>query len=89
LVASLPINQLDQRVDNFRVVDQPDLRDTPAPRKQRVSSDWWPVNARQFQVTAGRVERDGKLGACFVFVSSNPGWTDHFFNRFFLQQGMK
>jgi hypothetical protein len=38
--------------------------------------------ARQFQVTAGRVERDGKLGARFVFVSSNPGWTDSFFDGF-------
>jgi hypothetical protein len=44
---------------------------------------------RQFQVTAGRVERDGKLGARFVFVSSNPGWTDSFFDGFLLQQGMK
>ena len=45
--------------------------------------------ARQFQVTAGRVERDGELGARFVFVSSNPGWTDSFFDGFLLQQGMK
>jgi len=45
--------------------------------------------ARQFQVTAGRVERDGKLGARFVFVSWNPGWTDSFFDGFLLQQGMK
>jgi hypothetical protein len=45
--------------------------------------------ARQFQVTAGRVERGGKLGARFVFVSSNPGWTDSFFDGFLLQQGMK
>lgn len=45
--------------------------------------------ARQFQVTAGRVERDGKLGARFVFVSSNSGWTDSFFDGFLLQQGMK
>src|ERR1700730_17198080 len=42
--------------------------------------------ARQFQVTAGRVERDGKLGARFVFVSSNPGWTESFFDGFLLQQ---
>jgi hypothetical protein len=48
-----------------------------------------PVVARQFQVTAGRVERDGKLGARFVFVSSYPGWTDSFFDGFVLQQGMK
>jgi integrase len=27
----------------------------------------------QFQITAGRVERNGKLNARFVFVSSNPG----------------
>ena len=45
--------------------------------------------ARQFQVTAGRVERNGKLGARFVFVSSNPGWTESFFDGFLLQQGMK
>jgi hypothetical protein len=45
--------------------------------------------ARQFQVTAGRDERNGKLGARFVFVSSNPGWNDNFFNGFLLQQGMK
>ena len=48
-----------------------------------------PLVARQFQVTAGRVERDGKLGARFVFVSSYPGWTDSFFDGFLLQQGMK
>jgi hypothetical protein len=48
-----------------------------------------PLAARQFQVTAGRVERDGKRGARFVFVSSNPGWTDSFFDGFLLQQGMK
>jgi hypothetical protein len=48
-----------------------------------------PLVARQFQVTAGRVERDGKLGARFVFVSSNPGWTDSVFDGFLLQQGMK
>jgi hypothetical protein len=40
-------------------------------------------------VTAGRVERDGKLGARFVFVSSTPGWTDSFFDGFLLQQGMR
>jgi hypothetical protein len=45
--------------------------------------------ARQFQVTAGRVERNGKLGARFAFVSSNSGWTDSFFDGFLLQQGMK
>jgi hypothetical protein len=45
--------------------------------------------ARQFQITAGRVERNGKLGARFVFVSSNPGWTESFFDGFLLQQGMK
>jgi hypothetical protein len=45
--------------------------------------------ARQFQVTAGRVERNGKLGPRFVFVSSNPGWTESFFDGFLLQQGMK
>jgi hypothetical protein len=45
--------------------------------------------ARQFQVTAGRVERDGELGARFVFVSSNPGLTESFFVGFLLQQGMK
>jgi hypothetical protein len=45
--------------------------------------------ARQFQVTAGRVERNGKLGARFVFVSSNRGWTESFFDGFLLQQGMK
>jgi catechol 2,3-dioxygenase-like lactoylglutathione lyase family enzyme len=45
--------------------------------------------ARQFQVTAGRVERNAKLGARFVFVSSNPGWTANFFDGFLLQQGMK
>jgi hypothetical protein len=45
--------------------------------------------ARQFQVTAGRVERDGKLGARFVFVSSKPQWTDRFFDGFLLQQGMR
>src|SRR5271170_998320 len=48
-----------------------------------------PLVARQFRVTAGRVERDGKLGARFVFVSSNPGWTDSFFDGFLLQQGMR
>jgi hypothetical protein len=48
-----------------------------------------PLVTRQFQVTAGRLERDGKLGARFVFVSSNPGWTDSFFDGFLLQQGMK
>jgi hypothetical protein len=36
--------------------------------------------ARQFQVTAGRVERNGKLGARFVFVSSNPRWTEACFD---------
>jgi hypothetical protein len=45
--------------------------------------------AHQFQVTAGRVERNGDLGARFVFVSSNPGWTESFFDGFLLQQGMK
>jgi hypothetical protein len=45
--------------------------------------------ARQFQVTAGRVERNGKLGARFVFVASHPGWTDSFFDGFLLQQGMR
>jgi hypothetical protein len=45
--------------------------------------------ARQFQVTAGRVERNGKLGPRFVFVSSHPGWTESFFDGFLLQQGMK
>jgi hypothetical protein len=45
--------------------------------------------ARQFQVTAGRVERNGKLEARFVFVSSNPGWADSFFDGFLLQQRMK
>jgi hypothetical protein len=45
--------------------------------------------ARQFHVTAGRVERNGKLGARFVFVSSNPGFTDSFFDGFLLQQGMR
>jgi hypothetical protein len=45
--------------------------------------------ARQFQVTAGRIERNGKLGARFVFVASNPGWTETFFDGFLLQQGMK
>jgi hypothetical protein len=47
------------------------------------------VIARQFQITAGRVERNGKLGARFVFVSSNPGWAETFFDGFLLQQGMK
>ena len=41
--------------------------------------------ARQFQVTAGRVERNGKLGSHFAFVSSKPGWTDSFFHGFLLQ----
>jgi hypothetical protein len=45
--------------------------------------------ARQFQVTAGRIERNGKLGARFVFVSSSPGWTEKFFDGFLLQQGKK
>jgi hypothetical protein len=41
--------------------------------------------ARQFQVTAARIERNGKLGARFVFVSSNPAWTANFFDGFLLQ----
>ena len=45
--------------------------------------------ARQFQVTAGRIERNGRLGARFVFVSSKAGWTDNFFDGFLLQQGMR
>jgi hypothetical protein len=45
--------------------------------------------ARQFRVTAARVERNGKLGARFVFVASSPGWTESFFDGFLLQQGMK
>ena len=45
--------------------------------------------ARQFQVTAGRIERNGKLGSRFAFVSSNLGWTETFFDGFLLQQGMK
>jgi hypothetical protein len=47
------------------------------------------LTARQFQVTAGRVERNGKLGARFVFVSSNRDWTASLFDGFLLQQGMK
>jgi hypothetical protein len=45
--------------------------------------------ARQFRITAGRVGRNGKLGARFVFVSSSAGWTANFFDGFLLQQGMK
>jgi len=47
------------------------------------------LTARQFQVTAGRVERNGKLGARFVFVSSNSSWSASLFDGFLLQQGMK
>jgi hypothetical protein len=47
------------------------------------------LTARQFQVTAGRVERNGKLGARFVFVSSHPRWTASLFDGFLLQQGMR
>jgi hypothetical protein len=47
------------------------------------------LTARQFQVTAGRVERNGKLGARFVFVSSNLSWSASLFDGFLLQQGMK
>jgi hypothetical protein len=43
--------------------------------------------ARQFPVTAGRVERNGKLGARFVFVSSNPGRTANFFRRLLCAAG--
>jgi hypothetical protein len=46
------------------------------------------LSARQFQVTAGRVERNGKLGARFVFVSSNSSWSADSFDGFLLQQGM-
>jgi hypothetical protein len=45
--------------------------------------------ARQFQVTAGRVEGNGKLGPRFAFVASNPGWNESSFDGFLLQQGMK
>lgn len=45
--------------------------------------------ARQFQVTAGRVERNGKLDARLVFVASNSSWKDIVFDGFLLQQGMK
>jgi hypothetical protein len=45
--------------------------------------------ARQFQVTAGRVERNGQLGARFVFVASNPNWTARLFDGFLQQQGMR
>ena len=34
--------------------------------------------ARQFQIAAGRVGRNGRLGARFVFVSSNPGLSERF-----------
>jgi hypothetical protein len=44
---------------------------------------------RQFDVTAGRVERNGQLGARFVFVPANPGWTETAFDGFLQQQGMR
>jgi hypothetical protein len=47
------------------------------------------VAGRQFQVTAGRIERNGKLGPRFAFVSSGSQWSQHILDGFLLQQGMQ
>lgn len=42
---------------------------------------------RQIQVTAGRLERNGKLGARFAFVASSANWKPSQFRGFLEQQG--
>jgi hypothetical protein len=43
---------------------------------------------RQFQVTGGRLERNGKLAERFAFVSSAPGWTRDQFTGMLRQHGI-
>ena len=43
---------------------------------------------RQFQVTGGRLERNGRLAERFAFVSSAPGWTRDQFTGMLRQHGI-
>jgi hypothetical protein len=43
---------------------------------------------RQFQVTGGRIERNGRLAERFAFVSSAPGWTPDQFTGLLRQHGI-
>ena len=45
------------------------------------------LTSRQIQITAGRLERNGALGARFAFVSSSPSWNLRQFDGFLKQQG--
>jgi hypothetical protein len=43
---------------------------------------------RQFQVTGGRLERNGRLAGRFAFVSTAPGWTRDQFTGMLRQHGI-
>jgi hypothetical protein len=45
------------------------------------------LTSRQIQITAGRLERNGALGARFAFVSSSPSWNLRQIDAFLKQQG--
>ena len=56
------------------------IDDTYVRHRERLAS-------RQIQITAGRLERNGALGARFAFVSSSPSWNLRQFDGFLKQQG--
>jgi hypothetical protein len=45
------------------------------------------LTSRQILITAGRLERNGALGARFAFVSSSPSWNLRQFDGFLKQRG--
>ena len=45
------------------------------------------LTSRQIQITAGRLERNGALGARFAFVSSSPSWNLRQIDGFLRQEG--
>jgi hypothetical protein len=77
-MSAVQVHSGDQRDDAVAMVVGID--DTYVRHRERLAS-------RQIQITAGRVERNGALGARFAFVSSSPSWNLRQIDGFLEQQG--
>jgi len=76
-MSAVQVHSGDQRDAAAMVVG---IDDTYVRHRERLAS-------RQIQITAGRVERNGALGARFAFVSASPSWNLRQIDGFLEQQG--